>query len=95
MIGFIQQNALPRRCPVIKISGFRRPRRRRRAAPPEASSERRSGALNLDERDLRRPPHTTVPLYCARSTPERRNLNGRGRRGPGAGKATMGDDWTQ
>ena len=61
----------------------------------QRETERRLDALNHDERDLRRPPHTTVPVYCDRTTPERRNLNGRGRRGPGAGKATMGDDWSR
>ena len=95
MIGFIQLKALPRRCRVIEISGSRRLRRRRGAAAPGAGPERRLVQENLDERDLRRPLHTTVRVLRDQSNPERRNLNGRGRRGPGAGKATMGDDWSR
>ena len=79
--------------PSDKSKRVSRSGRRRGAAAPGAGPERRSGELNLDERDLRRPPHPMVPVYFARTTPERRNLNGRGRRGPGAGKVTMGDDW--
>ena len=79
--------------PSEKSKRVSRSGRRRGAAAPEAGPERRSGALNHDERDLRRPPHPMVQFICAGTTPERRKLNGRGRRGPGAGKATMGDDW--
>ena len=81
--------------PSDKSKRVSRSGRRRGAAAPEAGPERRSGALNHDERDLRRPPHPMVQFICVQSTPERRNLNGRGRRGPGAGKATMGDDWSR
>ena len=95
MIGFIQQNALPRRCRVIKISVSHGLDVVRGAAAPGAGPERRLVQENLDERDLRRPPHPMVQFICVQSTPERRNLNGRGRRCPGAGKATMGDDWSR
>ena len=81
--------------PSEKSKRVSRSGRRRGAAAPGAGPERRLDALNHDERDLRRPPHTTVPVYCDRTTPERRNLDGRGRRGPGAGEATMGDDWAR
>ena len=81
--------------PSDKNKRVSRSGRRRGAAAPGAGPERRLVQENLDERDLRRPPHPMVQFICVQSTPERRNLNGRGRRGPGAGKATMGDDWTQ
>jgi len=81
--------------PSEKSKRVSRSGRRRGAAAPGAGPERRLDALNHDERDLRRPPHPMVQFICAGTTPERRNLNGRGRRGPRAGKATMGDDWTQ
>ena len=81
--------------PSEKSKRVSRSGRRRGAAAPGAGPERRLVQENLDERDLRRPLHTTVRVLRDQSNPERRNLNGRGRRGPGAGKATMGDDWTQ
>ena len=60
--------------PSDKNKRVSRSGRRRGAAAPEAGPERRSGALNHDERDLRRPPHPMVQFICAGTTPERRKL---------------------
>jgi hypothetical protein len=48
--------------PSEKSKRVSRSGRRRGAAAPGAGPERRSGELNLDERDLRRPPHPMVPV---------------------------------